>query len=94
MGNRGPKPDPDRRAGYAAHAHRSMQRCLHAARASQIGLQRHTAPGAGRSATHVASVCAEKLQGGLCAFKTPAEAHPHFGFIKSSICIALLAVIS
>ena len=94
MGNRGSRPDPDLRAGYAALAHRSMQHCLHVARTSQTRLQRHTALGTGRSATHVASRHAEELQGGLCAFKTPAEAHAHFGFIKSSICITRLAVIS
>ena len=44
----------------------------YAARTSQTRLQRHTAPGTGRSAMYVASRQAEKLQGGLCAFTTPA----------------------
>ena len=72
MGNRGSWPDPDRRAGYAALAHLRLRPCSHAARTSQIGLQRHTAPGTGRSATHVASRHAEELQGDLCASKIPA----------------------
>ena len=72
MGNRGPKPEPDSEAEYRALAPLGVRPCSHAARTSQIDLQRHTAPGAGRSATYVASRRAEKLRGYLCAFKTPA----------------------
>ena len=68
---RGSRHDPDHRTEYGALALLRVVYCVLVASASQIGLQRPTAPGAGRSATLVASMYAEKLQGGLCTFQTP-----------------------